>query len=93
MTVRIDNLAGDQTSITRTVIHALSIPLPYVGYDPEGGTNHSKHHKGKIERITDYHFQSGQHLKVTQEIHEFDGQSLEMDVLFEGEIPEGDEVG
>ena len=69
----------------------LSIPITHVGYDPEANTHNATQRK-KVERVTDYRFASGEHLIVTQTIHGFDGDQLEIDVDFEGEIPDGEQV-
>lgn len=69
----------------------LSIPITHVGYDPEARTHNATQRK-KMERVTDYRFGSGEHLIVTQTIHGFDGDQLEIDVDFEGEIPDGEQV-
>lgn len=90
VTVRIDNLAGEHASITKTIVNMLSIPITHIGYDPEDRSQNKT--KKKVERTTDYRFGSGENLKVIQTINGFDGDQIEMNVQFDGAIPEGEQV-
>lgn len=85
----IDNLAGTQTTVTRSIMAAVSMPLAILGYDASGGSKAVKQRPGKFERVTNYEFESGEKMKVKQTAKGFVDDALDLDVEFEGEVPVG----
>uniref|UniRef100_A0A914RA93 Uncharacterized protein n=1 Tax=Panagrolaimus davidi TaxID=227884 RepID=A0A914RA93_9BILA len=85
----IDNLAGTQTTVTRSIMAVVSMPLAFLGYDSSTGAKPVKQRPGKFERITNYEFESGEKMKVKQKAKGFTDDSMDLDVEFEGEVPAG----
>uniref|UniRef100_A0AC35UCA7 Down syndrome cell adhesion molecule-like protein Dscam2 n=1 Tax=Rhabditophanes sp. KR3021 TaxID=114890 RepID=A0AC35UCA7_9BILA len=84
--MKIENLVANTTSLTKSLVNILSIPFPLYGYQSEGGNIARK--KGLFDRMTEYNFDTGHKLRVKQKGKGYDDNKLNMDVEFDGNMPD-----
>ena len=89
ISITIDNLAGDHTTVTRSIMAVISVPLPIIGYDPSESAKPVKKRPAKFERVTDYEFESGEKVRVKQKGKGIENDALDLDVELEGDLPTG----
>lgn len=67
------------------MIGYMSAACQQLAYDPGQRSKHIK--TGKFERVTDYRFETGETMQVKQHGRGLEGSYLQMDVLFDGDVP------
>ncbi|KHN71012.1 Hemicentin-2 [Toxocara canis] len=83
--IKIDNLVENYDAVTSAMIGYMSAACEELAYDPGRRTKHVK--TGKFEKLTDYRFETGEKMHVKQYGRGLEGSYLQMDVLFDGEVP------
>ncbi|VDM49301.1 unnamed protein product [Toxocara canis] len=74
-----------EDAVTSAMIGYMSAACEELAYDPGRRTKHVK--TGKFEKLTDYRFETGEKMHVKQYGRGLEGSYLQMDVLFDGEVP------
>uniref|UniRef100_F1KPK8 Hemicentin-2 n=1 Tax=Ascaris suum TaxID=6253 RepID=F1KPK8_ASCSU len=83
--IKIDNLVENYDPVTSAMIGYMSAACQQLAYDPGQRSKHIK--TGKFERVTDYRFETGETMQVKQHGRGLEGSYLQMDVLFDGDVP------
>ncbi|KAK0404392.1 hypothetical protein QR680_017436 [Steinernema hermaphroditum] len=87
--MKIDNLFGNQDTVTKAIVGYMAAPVGFLGHDPLAPRERASPARGAFERVTEYRFETGETINVLQKGKgvQPENSHLEVDVLLNGNVP------